>query len=121
MTPIQYNVNNLKQFITDLRIVRKHYRIALFFPFLYIKTILSVDRGFCNIFHVLNWQSIIKTNFIAGTEPRITMYAFAVKHHKRKSADIGWWFKVELIRPRLKVLNQTIKYYESVYKERFGN
>lgn len=109
MIPIQYRKEELIDSIHKLKKMRKCYRLSYWFPFL--KDKMYCDMGMCYNYHSL-FHSGMRSYFMTD----LHRIAWDVKGFINQ----GFWFRQGKIRPRLKTIKKSIKYYETIYRERFG-
>lgn len=110
-----YSAGQLKILITRLKVVRTNYRKSLWWPFFYYKQQLYTEAGLCNAFYESFTNSSIRNKAVDDA------YFFARRTKGfEKNNTYAYWFKAGKIRPRLKVLNQLISYYEKLYNQNFA-
>lgn len=121
MKAIEYNRKQIIGFLNDLEKMKKYYILSLCFPFL--KKKFHTEVGLCYAYkYIINkqqpqdlmWDILFHfAKTIKGFhKPCPGFYAYETDY---------CWFDQGKIRPRLKLLNKTIKYFQDVYEKKYGD
>lgn len=124
MEAIEHTRKQIINYLNDLEKLRWHYILSLWFPFL--KNYFFTQEGLCCAYrgilrkeqnHNALWDTLY--HFAERQKGFISM-PIQINNFYAYNTDYCW-FKLGKIRPRLKVLNQTIEYYRDIYDEKYGD
>lgn len=107
----QYTQDQLLEVKVTLKQTKRNYIKSLWFPFGWYKKKMMTDAGLCYALYPMK-DPILRKLFFDDA------YNIARKH-KDFSPFTLFWFKPGRLRPRLKIINQLILYYDSIYYQRF--